>query len=60
MPLLEPAETEKQELEAVQEDQESEIDLSEPVLLPVPELAKSREMMLKNTFTKHILKETRY
>jgi hypothetical protein len=50
MPLLEPAETEKQELEAVEE--EDEIDLSEPVLLPVPELAKSREMMLKKTFIK--------
>ena len=60
MPLLEPAETEKQELEAVQEDQESEIDLSEPVLLPVPELAKSREMMLKKIFIKNISNENRF
>ena len=47
MPLLEPAETEKQELEVVEEE---EIDPSKPVLLPVPELAKSREMMLKKNF----------
>ena len=47
MPLLEPAETEKQELEVVEEE---EIDPSKPVLLPVPELAKSRQMMLKKNF----------